>query len=196
VNLYLHPRFLPDSLLTALNARLRADSGTLAAIQGAGADGFAPATDVRRAWEVELPDDLHDALLDRFEAARPDIETQFGVSLDPCDAVAALRYPPGAFYRTHRDTSSHVDAHGLHRRTVSLVVFLNSGAPCLAAGFGGGQLRFHDGCGGLHAPHDVTPVAGTLVAFPSGWLHEVRPVVWGTRHTLAAWLAGPAQSPP
>ena len=79
--LYLHPRFLPDSLLTALNARLRADSGTLAPIQGAGADGFAPATDVRRAWEVELPDDLHDALLDRFEAARPDIEAQFGVPL-------------------------------------------------------------------------------------------------------------------
>jgi predicted 2-oxoglutarate/Fe(II)-dependent dioxygenase YbiX len=83
---------------------------------------------------------------------------------------------------------SQPDAHGLHRRAVSIVIFLNSGAPAVGAAFTGGQLRFHDGPGSATWPHDVVPVAGTLVGFPSHWLHEVRPVARGLRSALAAWF--------
>lgn len=192
-SMYHHPGFLPASLLTALNQHLQSEAGALAAIQHTRDGSLAQQAEVRRAWEVDLPDLLHDGLLDRLDAVRADIEAHFDQPLDPCDAVAALRYPPGAFYRSHRDTSSHADAHGLHRRAVSLVLFLNSAAPCPGASFAGGQLRFHEGPGHGGVPHDLTPEAGTLVAFPSGWLHEVRPVAWGTRHAIVAWLAAAAE---
>jgi len=32
--------------------------------------------------------------------------------------------------------------------------------------------------------------AGMLVAFDSGLVHEVRPITWGTRCTVAAWYVG------
>jgi predicted 2-oxoglutarate/Fe(II)-dependent dioxygenase YbiX len=143
---------------------------------------------VRRAWEVDLPDRLHGELVDRIRALHPVLEEQFAVRLEPCDSVAALQYPQGAFYRTHRDAPRRPDRYGLHRRAVSIVIFVNTGGPLPGASFTGGQLWLHDvpdGPGGIHA---ITPVAGMLVAFRSGVLHEVRPVEAGLRLSIVSWL--------
>lgn len=187
-SLYTHPRFLPAALLHDLCDHLASTEGDAAAVQPAPGAALAVAHDVRRVWEVDLPDVLHDRLLARIEAVRPGLIAFFGVRVEPCDAVAALRYPPGAFYRTHRDASIGPDPVGLHRRVISLVIFLNTASPKGGAGFAGGSLRFHEVAGEVGGPWDVVPVAGTLVAFPSSWLHEVTPVESGTRFTIAAWL--------
>ncbi len=192
--LYSYPQFLPVSLRDALCREIETDLGEATAVQGAAAEGLAVSTHVRRVWEVDLPDVLHEAVLDRLEAIRADLMAHFEEILAPCDAVAALRYPPGAFYRSHRDVGDTRDALGLHRRAVSVVVFLNSGAPAPDAAFSGGQLRFLEGPGSPEWPHDTVPVAGMLVAFPSAWLHEVRPVARGIRCALATWFLRPAES--
>jgi predicted 2-oxoglutarate/Fe(II)-dependent dioxygenase YbiX len=192
--LYSYPQFLPVSLRDALCRQVETDPGEATAVQLAAAEGLAVTPHVRRVWEVDLPDALHDAVLDRLEAVRSDLMAHFEEVLTPCDAVAALRYPAGAFYRSHRDVGETRDGLGLSRRTVSVVVFLNSGAPVPGAAFTGGQLRFLEGPGSPEWPHDTVPQAGMLVAFPSAWLHEVRPIAQGIRCTLATWFLRPDES--
>jgi SM-20-related protein len=187
--LFKQTNFLPDDRLRTLTPLLEAEPGELAAIQPlAGGDSSAN-EEIRRAWEIELPDALHDDLVGRIHALHARLESFFAESLEPCEAVAALRYPPGAFYRTHRDVAAHPDAHQLHRRAVSIIVFLNSGAPAPRAAFTGGALRLHEIDGALAAWRDVVPVAGTLIAFRSDVLHEVLPVATGTRLSVVTWLA-------
>lgn len=147
--------------------------------------------DARRAWDVTLADDLVDTLIDRIESLRPSLEQAFGVQLEPCDGVAALRYPAGGFYGPHRDAADTPDPLGLHLRRVSIVVFVN-GCDDSAEPFGGGALRLHDvdtGVGGPDTSLDMEPQGGTLVAFRSETLHEVRPVTWGSRCSVVTWLS-------
>jgi predicted 2-oxoglutarate/Fe(II)-dependent dioxygenase YbiX len=132
---------------------------------------------------------LEQVVLERLEALREELGQWCGRHLEPCTGLAALRYPPGAFYRTHRDAGAHADPLGLHRRVVSVVVFVNSGDGDAAAEFAGGALRFHelldeDDDAGL----DMSPEAGTLVAFASSLLHEVTMVERGERYSLVTWM--------
>jgi predicted 2-oxoglutarate/Fe(II)-dependent dioxygenase YbiX len=183
--IYLQPRFLPPAILHEACVCVGAASGELAAVQPSPGAALAANDQIRRAWEVDLPEAVYDEIVSRLRRVHGAIESWFGVRLEPCEAVAVLRYPPGSFYRTHRDVAAAPDAHGLHRRAVSLVLFLNSAGPAGEAAFSGGTLRLH---GGDAAPHDIVPVAGTLVAFRSSVLHEVTPVESGTRLSIVSWL--------
>lgn len=188
-DLFSHVDFLPGNRLRAITAGLESATGELAAIQPAGGGVFSADEAVRRAWEIELTDDLHDDLVERIRALHGKLEAFFATPLEPCSAVAALRYPPGAYYRTHRDVAAQPDPDQLHRRAVSVVVFLNSGAPVPRAAFSGGALRLHAGEDARGSWRDVVPIAGTLIAFRSDVLHEVLPVATGTRLTVVTWLA-------
>ena len=191
---YLREAFLPAALLARLQSHVQTRAGERAEVQRTPGERLAVADEVRRAWEVDLPEDLHDLLTDRIDSLRPDLEIFFSVRLEPCDAVAAVRYPPGAFYRTHRDASRGPDALDLHRRAVSVVVFANTGAPHPVAEFTGGCLRLHELAGAPARIHDIVPLAGTLVAFRSTQLHEVLPVQTGTRVSVVTWLLRSAEA--
>ena len=56
------------------------------------------------------------------------------------------------------------------------------------AKYEGGELEIFHGGGSLVAPK----VRGTVIIFPSYQLHRVRPVTKGIRHSLVAWVSGPA----
>jgi SM-20-related protein len=73
-------------------------------------------------------------------------------------------YPPGAFYRCHRDSFRDDDA-----RVLSCALYLNDAWTAAD----GGALRLYLNAG---ETRDVLPVAGTLVCFPAaGYEHEVLP---------------------
>lgn len=73
-------------------------------------------------------------------------------------------YPPGTFYRRHRDSSRDDDA-----RVLSCVLYLNTAWTAAD----GGALRLYLGAG---ETRDVLPVAGTLVCFLAPrYEHEVLP---------------------
>ena len=118
--LYTHPGFLSPDLLHDLCAYLDTANGELAEVQVTPGAALRVNEQVRRAWEMELPDHLHDELVARIQAVHGALEARFAMRLEPCDAVSALRYPPGAFYRTHRDVSAQPDPYGLHRRAISI----------------------------------------------------------------------------
>jgi SM-20-related protein len=188
-DLFTRTDFLPRDRLRTIAPLLEAAPGELAAIQPVTGGGLSADETVRRAWEIELTDDLHDDLVCRIRAVHAQLESFFAQPLHPCDAIAALRYPPGAFYRTHRDVAAQPDANQLHRRAVSIVLFLNSGAPVPQAAFTGGALRLHETDEARGSWRDVVPIAGTLIAFRSDVLHEVLPVATGTRLSVVTWLA-------
>jgi len=189
--LYVHAGFLDRDLLAALDRECEGVIGTPAEVHREALGRVSVRRRIRRTWEIDLSDALQDRLVEAVEAVRGAFERFFSVRVEPCDAVAALRYPPGAFYRTHRDVSARPTPDGLHRREISVVIFVNSGAPAAEASFSGGRLRLYDLPGADGEVHDVVPVAGTLVAFESSVLHEVTPVDGGTRLSLVTWLLRP-----
>lgn len=187
LGLFVRDNFLAPSEREALAAEMIGGAGTLAGIVAA--SGVNPS--VRRVWEVEVPDAQALLVGMRVSDLRGDLERHFGVRLEEPEAPSYLRYPPGAFYRPHRDRSGNAEASNAQRREVSVVVFVNdSGGP---HAFAGGNLRFYGLLGegplsdlGL----DAEPEAGTLIAFPSTLQHEVTCVERGVRCTIATWFTG------
>lgn len=128
----------------------------------------------------------------RLVQVKPRLEEHFQVSLADCDGPHLLRYGPGNFYTPHRDVDAGSPDH-LQGREVSIIVFLNPSTPdpAFKGGYGGGDLTFYgllpgarwDECG---FSFEASP--GVLVAFRPDLLHEVKPVTFGQRLTVAAWF--------
>ncbi|MGE0039658.1 MAG: 2OG-Fe(II) oxygenase [Vicinamibacterales bacterium] len=181
---YVQPDFLAPAECLAIAGRLRRADGEPAAVfEGPGA---AVAPGARHALELAGPGDLVAALDRRVGALAPALARHFARAVGAAESVSLLRYGAGGYYRPHRDRGdrSAVD------RVVSVVIFVNDWRS--APGFTGGALRFYDLLGG-DAPGigiDIEPAAGTLVAFPSEWLHEVVPVEAGERYTVVTWFRG------
>jgi PKHD-type hydroxylase len=53
----------------------------------------------------------------------------------------------------------------------------------------------YDGCNlelySSYVPEIMTRSQGSIIAFPSYALHQVTPIIKGTRHSLVAWIGGP-----
>ncbi len=102
------------------------------------------------------------------------------------DGPLFCRYRQGGHFRAHRDRSPDLlDAPAVRSRRISLVCLLNDadetrGAPA----FDGGALVLYPEFLPVNAPLR----AGSIIAFSSDLLHEVRPVRLGTRYSAVAWL--------
>jgi predicted 2-oxoglutarate/Fe(II)-dependent dioxygenase YbiX len=124
-----------------------------------------------------------------LDACRDRVSEALGLPLGDREGAGFIRYPAGGFYRPHRDRGDDPGWEAAARRSVALVLFLNtSRASGLPGEFDGGLLRllFAD------ADVDVVPEAGLLVAFPADVLHEVTAVCDGTRDAVADWFYSPA----
>jgi predicted 2-oxoglutarate/Fe(II)-dependent dioxygenase YbiX len=188
---FVQPAFLDQAERQRLLDAMRASEGVLAGIASDAPAGTAN-PEVRRAWEVEIDDEIAGAIEARLEALRPVLERHFATALEWPDAPSFLRYPAGAFYRPHRDRAASPDASGVDRRAVSIVVFINDART--EPGFAGGQLRFYglfDEPALADVGLDAEPEAGTLLAFPSHVLHEVSAVRSGLRCTIVSWFLEP-----
>jgi PKHD-type hydroxylase len=89
---------------------------------------------------------------------------------------------------THYDQSDHgmygwhQDFNGNISRKLSLVLQLSDPSE-----YEGGNLEISAGAGAIA----VRKQRGLVAAFPSFSLHQVTPVVRGTRQSLVAWVSGP-----
>ena len=128
----MQPDFLSHAERDALAAVMLADTGELAGIFGDDLEGKAN-PEVRRAWEVDVPEHLTALVEARMSAVRPALEAHFGARLREPDGLAYLRYPPGAFYRAHRDRRATPDSsqHALARRLGRPLRERPAGEPCL-----------------------------------------------------------------
>ena len=116
--------------------------------------------------------------LSAFDALRMTLNRQLQLGLFELEAHFAA-YPPGAFYRRHRDQQTGSDS-----RVVSCVLYLN----CDWKAGDGGQLRLYLDSGQSANYQDVPPEGGTLVCFMSErFWHEVLPAR-RVRLSLTGWF--------
>ena len=110
------------------------------------------------------------------------------------DGPKFCRYVPGQFFRAHRDRSGDpLDPAVVRARVLSLVCLLNDTDPSDGLPvFDGGALVIHlPRSDGSVTPENLSPAAGSIVAFPADQLHEVRPIRSGVRYSAIAWVYHP-----
>jgi predicted 2-oxoglutarate/Fe(II)-dependent dioxygenase YbiX len=147
--------------------------------------GVAAQPRTRNASLIEPGTDVIDLIETRLESARDSIAASLGLPLGDREGVGFIRYPPGGFYKPHRDRGEDPQWPAAARRAAAVVIFLNSSREVsrAAGDFDGGILRL------LEPPAEtLVPQAGLLVAFPADVLHEVTDVRNGTRDTIADWF--------
>jgi predicted 2-oxoglutarate/Fe(II)-dependent dioxygenase YbiX len=128
---------------------------------------------VRRTFEAEVEPQIVGEVEESIAVVRPRVAAFYSMTLTASEGPAFLRYPTGGFYRAHRD---YLPGGGEEfPRRISVVLFVTT---CE-----GGALRICD-----PSVADIQPVAGTLVAFPATWLHEVLPVTAGVRDAVVDWF--------
>jgi predicted 2-oxoglutarate/Fe(II)-dependent dioxygenase YbiX len=102
------------------------------------------------------------------------------------DGPRFCRYRQGGHFRAHRDRShDSADMHAVRTRRISLVCLLNDDAPAFD---GGALVLYLPDEHGRFRPVNAPLRAGSVIAFASDLLHEVRPVRQGTRYSAVAWL--------
>lgn len=172
--------FMPESQIAALRAEARRRDA---------AGEFHAAGIGRGASRVERRDIRGDRILWLDERApggaevplwaalttlRAALNEMFFLGLDSFEGHYAV-YPPGAFYRRHRDRFRDDDA-----RVISCVLYLNEHW----SHEDGGALRLHLD----PAARDILPMGGTLVCFAADrFEHEVLPSA-RERLAVAGWL--------
>jgi predicted 2-oxoglutarate/Fe(II)-dependent dioxygenase YbiX len=169
----------PEFCLASDWMRIRAamDSGAASPAEIYYADDYRIDEGTRRAFDVEIADDVINEVQRAIDAIRPEVAQFFGIALSGDEGPGFLRYLTGGFYRCHRDAARECDER--FPRRISVVLFLTTaGEQCE-----GGALRIYQ-----PEAFDIAPKAGLLVAFPSDVPHEVLPVTAGVRDVVVDWF--------
>jgi predicted 2-oxoglutarate/Fe(II)-dependent dioxygenase YbiX len=148
------------------------------------AEGIHIQTAIRHAAIIEPAGDLVEAIEERLDACRSHVAASLRVPLGKREGAGFIRYPPGGFYKPHRDRGIDPQWELAARRAVALVLFLNTCRDGGAGDFDGGVLRLFLPDAEVH----VRPEAGLLVAFRADTLHEVTEVRGGPRDAVVDWF--------
>jgi len=150
---------------------------------------------VRKSLRVRVGEPTKSMIREQMRALKPSLEEHFKISLDDCESPNFLSYGEGAYFKRHLDATNHPD---IATRRVSLVVFLNACSKEPEANcYGGGSLTFH---GLIKGPKwedcafSLEADMGSLLAFRSDIVHEVQPVTFGQRFTVASWFRAEGSS--
>jgi predicted 2-oxoglutarate/Fe(II)-dependent dioxygenase YbiX len=151
--------------------------------------GYVVDKNVRRTFDVAVDSRTVGIVERAFANVRAEVSCFFGETLSAAEGPGFLRYPTGGFYRAHLDRLDE-PGHEFSRR-VSLVLFLTDAGRGVGDGrCEGGWLRLYGVVDPAQetVPLDISPAAGTLVAFRSHLLHEVLPVTDGVRDAIVDWF--------
>jgi predicted 2-oxoglutarate/Fe(II)-dependent dioxygenase YbiX len=150
--------------------------------------------EARRATSINVDAPTLRAVEGRLDAVRDELSARCRIPLHAREGAGFIRYSAGGFYRPHRDRGEDDGWPAAAARRIAVVVFLNSASDGLNPwDFVGGELVIHHDQRGDagRPPIRILPRAGMLVAFDAASLHEVRPVVQGTRDVVVDWFYGP-----
>lgn len=129
----------------------------------------------------------------RLLELKPDVASHFGLSLTDCQPPKLLIYKTGYFFAPHVDQGPGANVPELEReRQLSVVIFLNGESDEPEPGsYCGGALTFY----GLIDEHPwhcmglpLVGEEGLLIAFRPNLRHEVTPITYGERYTVAGWF--------
>jgi SM-20-related protein len=127
---------------------------------------------------------------DRIRALAPRVARHFGLTLRDQTSPSFLTYREGHHVPPHPDTRPEAEDPIVRDRKITAVTFVNAQRQQPAStSFTGGELVLYGLIGPRSNRHGL-PIGGepgTLVAFRSDVLHEVRPVRSGERQTVVSW---------
>lgn len=99
------------------------------------------------------------------------------------EKVQLGNYSTGSYYKWHRDISSNTPYH----RKISVTIQLSK-----PESYKGGDFKIRDfwNTKTLKIKEDIKQ-QGTIIVFPSLMMHQVSPIIEGTRYSLVQWYNGP-----
>ncbi|MFI5348582.1 MAG: 2OG-Fe(II) oxygenase [Elusimicrobiota bacterium] len=186
--IFVEERFFDAAACARLRSEIRRGQAEKYRLVKDGSPGEVLDEDSKRSWKVRVNESTEAMVVAGLGSLKPRLEKHFALSFTESTKPAFLRYGEGSFCKPHRDA----DAGAAAKFPVAVVVLLSAATTAPAAdGFGGGELRFYgllDGPGWEGCGFPVEAEAGSLLAFRSDVVHEVRPVTFGERFTIVSWL--------
>jgi len=190
LGLFLIEDFLEADLCSRICAEMRSAAAEMGRIVSENGERRID-ENVRRVMCATVQGPIEDSVKARLEAVRPRLQEHFGIALSANPHPEFLIYKEGAFYKPHAD-AVYDPNDPVHRRRVSVVVFLNRDSEKPAQDhYCGGRLTLH---GIMKEPQwancafSLDPQPGLLIAFTSDLLHEVKPVTSGYRFSIVSWF--------
>lgn len=121
---------------------------------------------------------------------RNEVGAHFRITLDNCEDPQFLRYCVGDFFVAHQDGNTGLlrDERGQSRK-ISVVIILNRQSENKESDtYCGGSLVFTEWRPGRESGQlGLSGEAGKLIAFRAETTHEVIPVTYGERYSIAGW---------
>ena len=190
LELFLDAAFLDARERADVLAEMRASSGAAATIYGVGESASVDER-VRKVARLAPSRETVEFVTRRLNESRAALEEHFRVKLSECEEPQFLRYDVGGFFVAHQDGGTGLIRSEREARKVSVIVFLNPQTEAQEAGaYCGGSLVLHARHVSSESERLASPCApGTLVAFRSATTHEVVPVTFGERYTIASWFS-------
>ena len=182
-DLFVAPQFFDPRLRETILAELKASQGSPATIYGRNTTGWLDER-TRKTFRLDPAEEIVKLVTARLWECKGEVEKYFAVTLKQCEEPQFLRYREGDFFVAHQDGNTGLLNLDAEQRLISTVIFLSreseqaeDDAHC------GGSLVFSNLDGKFH----FLAEPGTLVAFRSETTHEVTPVTYGERYSIASW---------
>lgn len=123
---------------------------------------------------------LHPWLIPKLHTHLKEINNDFfRYSLDGITELQVIQYNTNSFYKKHVDTRT--DELG-YQRKITFVIQLSDDND-----YAGGDLLLHTS----EPAEKALREKGSIIVFPSFVLHEVTPILSGTRYSMIGWCFGP-----
>jgi predicted 2-oxoglutarate/Fe(II)-dependent dioxygenase YbiX len=182
-DLFVVPQFLEPSLVDAIVGEMKAAAGSAATVYGSTVSGSVDES-VRRTFRVKPSNEVVALVIQKLLEFKDAVEKYFEVVLQECEDPQFLRYREGDFFVAHQDGNTGLLRLATEQRLISTVIFLSRESELPEAGaYSGGSLVFSN----LRERFRVSSEPGMLVAFRSETTHEVTPVTYGERYSIASW---------
>ena len=142
-------------------------------------------TNIRKTNFSKVSKETYWSIMNSFMDLKPHLEEFFNIPLLGIEVPEFLYYSSGSFFTPHKDILAEQD----NPRKISTVLFLNQqNNNNQDGGYEGGELCLY----GLNEAFPNNGFAmptsqGLLVAFRSEIMHEVKPILSGTRCSLVVW---------
>lgn len=184
LGVYVLPNFLDEQTCKSIVAEMGQAPKKQAEVRRGNAEKKKVNVKIRETHSSQVSETTRQQVIDKYVALMPEMEKFFDTSLTGIKKPQFLFYSKGSFFAPHQDV-----IESERPRKISTVLFLNQQERNNRQGeYKGGELCLY----GLNEffkdkAFPVPASEGLLVAFRSDVLHEVKPVLSGTRCSLVMW---------
>lgn len=131
-----------------------------------------------------LPDDFPDLYDEIWKLEREANKRWFGFHVDNLEYIQFSKYDAKkqGEYKKHQDVF-WINQNPRHRKLSAVIQLTDPNS------YSGGDFHLYE-CSEYPNPEDIKQ-QGTVIFFPSFIYHQVNPITFGIRHSLAVWFEGP-----